>query len=463
MSIGQDTRPRRNPGASIFRVFALIAVWAPVTVSAKDLYVAPDGSDSVSYRSNDIDHPWRTIGHGVYNLGAGDTLYIRQGTYVPDYTIYARNDSTRIEYGGNPRERVRSESGTAANPVRITSYPGEHVVIDCRNVTIWLDLDEKDYWEVSNLEFINVQVAVQLGWDSHARYNTFRNNRIVMNRGGDNGAALKLHASRSEYNVIEGNEIIGPGTGHEIDNNTSTIYFRLIKNIKILNNRLSNAPMAIYAKHANPGPAGEVDIEIAYNYITDTSRNAIQLNTNFAHIHDNIFGPNNEGIRVAEANGGSGGDYNVFEHNTFFETWLHTSGDSDGENNIEPGGYGNLMRNNLFMLPVYLQTESTELPHGTFMDYNMHADRVAVEEFGVPYTLSRWRKHSGGSHNSIDAKPIFVGGDEPVKIEDYRLAPDSPGVHAASDGEDIGARIDRFERLKPGLAQAGATDPRARD
>ncbi len=54
--------------------------------------------------------PWKTIQHGVNRLKAGETLYLRGGTYY---------------------EKVRlTRSGTAEAPIVIASYPGEQAIID---------------------------------------------------------------------------------------------------------------------------------------------------------------------------------------------------------------------------------------------------------------------------------------------------------------------------------------------
>lgn len=54
--------------------------------------------------------PWRTLRHAVGQLQAGETLYLRGGTYYERVTI--------------------SRGGTAERPVTIRSYPGELAVLD---------------------------------------------------------------------------------------------------------------------------------------------------------------------------------------------------------------------------------------------------------------------------------------------------------------------------------------------
>jgi parallel beta-helix repeat protein len=70
-------------------------------------YVAPDGNDG---NPGTEAQPFRTIGQGVGVARAGDTVYVREGTYYE-----------RVE--------IRN-SGTADNPIVISAYPGERPVID---------------------------------------------------------------------------------------------------------------------------------------------------------------------------------------------------------------------------------------------------------------------------------------------------------------------------------------------
>jgi hypothetical protein len=89
----------------------------PAVASGATYYVAPDGYDS---NPGTLDLPWRTIGHALKQLYAGDTLYIRGGTYASPsggwYLIH---------------------SGTADQPITITNQPGEQVVVKVNEVGIW--------------------------------------------------------------------------------------------------------------------------------------------------------------------------------------------------------------------------------------------------------------------------------------------------------------------------------------
>ncbi len=340
----------------------------PVSLaSAKDLYVAPNGDNSLSSSANNISNPWKTILHGVYNLRAGDTLFIRGGTYTPKYTMVVKNDYANRNSGGDPNETMNAQSGTANNPVRITSYPGERAVINCSGGLRWLQLENKDYWEISNLDFVNCKGVIHISLDSAANYTTIRGNRMQMVNGGDNKAAIKLDNAGAEYTVIEGNEITGPGTGSSIHSNTSCIYLRLIKNVKIIGNVLSGAPIGIYYKHATAaGTTADTDIEIAYNYITNTGRSSLRLNTNRAFIHDNVFGANNANVTFTMANGKPGGDFNRFTHNTLVGMVLSFQNDSEGSDPY-PGSYGNIVRDNLLTDKIGIHPW-VQYPHDTELD-----------------------------------------------------------------------------------------------
>jgi hypothetical protein len=74
---------------------------------ASAYYASPAGNDG---DAGTLARPWRTVGHAVARLSAGDTLYLRGGTYFERTTV--------------------SRSGTAAAPIVIRSYPGENAILD---------------------------------------------------------------------------------------------------------------------------------------------------------------------------------------------------------------------------------------------------------------------------------------------------------------------------------------------
>lgn len=85
-------------------LFAILPV-----VLAADLYVAPAGSDSAA---GTLAAPLKSIQVAVDKAVAGDTIYLRAGTYSP---------TTNIKI---------TKSGTSAKPYTLTAYNDEAVTID---------------------------------------------------------------------------------------------------------------------------------------------------------------------------------------------------------------------------------------------------------------------------------------------------------------------------------------------
>ncbi len=74
---------------------------------ARGLFVSPSGNNA---SSGAIGQPWKTFAYAIGRLAAGDTLYLRGGTYLERTTV--------------------SVSGTASAPIVIRSYPGETATLD---------------------------------------------------------------------------------------------------------------------------------------------------------------------------------------------------------------------------------------------------------------------------------------------------------------------------------------------
>jgi hypothetical protein len=105
---------------------------------SRTYYVAPAGSDA---NPGTEAQPWRTIQNAAETLVAGDTVYIRAGTY---------------------RERVvPHNSGCAGSTITYAAYPGDTVTLDGSTITLPDDLaglfevSHKSYIRISGLRVIN--------------------------------------------------------------------------------------------------------------------------------------------------------------------------------------------------------------------------------------------------------------------------------------------------------------------
>lgn len=92
-------------------ITSLISKFSPATAlqASTNYYVSPTGNDSSAGTES---APFRTLAKALSIIKAGNTLYIRAGTYAAPAT------------GWN-----FANSGTASQPITVTNYPGERVVL----------------------------------------------------------------------------------------------------------------------------------------------------------------------------------------------------------------------------------------------------------------------------------------------------------------------------------------------
>ena len=92
-----------------------VAFFLPVLSSAKTYYVSLEGSDAAM---GTIDQPLLTFVKAQSVAAAGDTIYVRGGTYALNTTINI------------------SKSGTSANEFFLLAYPGERPVLDFSSMAV---------------------------------------------------------------------------------------------------------------------------------------------------------------------------------------------------------------------------------------------------------------------------------------------------------------------------------------
>ena len=107
--------------------------------AATDYYVSTSGNDA---NEGTLAAPWRTVQKATTSIGAGDTCYIRGGSYVERVTISNRH-------------------GTAVLPMTFTSYPGETASIEQTLVSppngtsALLTISNSDFIIIRGIEFQN--------------------------------------------------------------------------------------------------------------------------------------------------------------------------------------------------------------------------------------------------------------------------------------------------------------------
>jgi pectin methylesterase-like acyl-CoA thioesterase len=87
--------------------FAAVLTALSGIAQSKDIYVSPSGTGSGSQAA-----PYGSIQSAVNAAAAGDTIYLRAGTYKP---------TTNIQI---------TKSGTRTSPITLRSYEKEKIIID---------------------------------------------------------------------------------------------------------------------------------------------------------------------------------------------------------------------------------------------------------------------------------------------------------------------------------------------
>jgi len=231
-------------------------------------YVAPSGSDS---STGSRDTPWRTIGHSITQLAAGDTLVVRQGVYV---------ESIRT---------TRLAPGTPTQRITVTAAAGEVPVLQG---LLWLV--EPDHWTIEGLtiEWSDedggpqdhmVKLTGGTGW-------VFRNNEV---RGAKSYAAVL---------VAEGSPPDGPPT-----------FWRIADNC---------------IHDTEPTNGGNQDHLIYVNSGTEPTYGVIEHNVLWG-------APNGAGIKLGGPSADIGGASNVtVRFNTIAETFQSVSVSWQSDHNI---------------------------------------------------------------------------------------------------------------------------------
>ena len=110
------------------------AVAAPAAAAGRTFYVATNGSDS---NSGSISRPWRSFHVSLKKLRAGDTLYVRGGSYTfkgVNYTTLAGTRTNRILISAYPGERPIF-TGTST-PADFLYFSSNSAYITLRGLTI---------------------------------------------------------------------------------------------------------------------------------------------------------------------------------------------------------------------------------------------------------------------------------------------------------------------------------------
>jgi hypothetical protein len=156
-----------------------------VAAHAATYYVATTGNNG---NPGTEEQPWRTVAHAVDTMAAGDTTYVRGGTYNESVIKFKR-------------------SGTENAPIKLLNYPGEKPVIDFIDKTLF----HRIYIEHASgrniaIGYITIEgFEIRDGWEG-IKFNNLYNSVIRRNWIHDNRASGILGIG-GHHNVFDRNII----------------------------------------------------------------------------------------------------------------------------------------------------------------------------------------------------------------------------------------------------------------
>lgn len=295
-----------------------------VAAHAATYYVATTGNNG---NPGTEEQPWRTVAYAVGTMAAGDTTYVRGGTYTESVIRFKR-------------------SGTANAPIKLLNYPGEKPVIDFvdpavgKTVTILHSSGQNvamGYITVEGFEIKNGYDGIKF----YGMHNSVIRRNWIHDNINQGILGIGGHHNLFDRNIINHNgNFVGCTNGDltpirtTICNQTHGMYMHgdsyTITNNIIYDNlaigiQHNGSPTSAYSptRHAGPEFAGAANWVIAHNVMAYHSYGSGLL----------IWGSLSNNIRV--------------ENNIFYENQqLHGSSSGQGIFFSSVGGTGITIRNN---------------------------------------------------------------------------------------------------------------------
>ena len=333
-------------------LFLTMAVLVPNSVRASDYYVSPNGNDSNLGKETS---PFRSIKKGIAALVAGDTLFIRGGTYSE---ILESHSGTNFP------------SGTSwANSVRVAAYPGEQVTLmgsigigKEQPLTQYLifdgiTIDAKDHKSgisidggAHHIRFINGEVKNSINYAGI--YTSYRNDP---NPGDDvfhEFINMKVHHNGIEGNFIGGFHIKTSGTSInncQIHDNVGwgiNVWAEEQEKTKentFLNNQIWN-------NRSGGIRVNRSDTNLLYNNIVWNNQNGISVgrqgNLNGTKVYHNTIYVN--------------GGYGVIVYAGATNTDIRNNIIFNNSTNIRQEGTGTILSNNLTKDPNFVNSAESD-------------------------------------------------------------------------------------------------------
>ena len=439
---------------------ALVAV---VLISTTALYVSTTGSDS---NPGTISAPWKTIQHAANSVQAGDTVYIRGGTY---------NESVSIAVSGS----------ATAGSITFQSYPGESAIVDgtglvpsTSNTQGLINIQNQSYVTVSGLEIRNYQtssasaipagISVSGSGSNIQILNNLVHNITTTSEKNGNAFGIVVYGTEAPASLdsimISGNQVYNLKTGNSesVTVNGNVTNFAITNNIIHDNDNIgidaigfegvSSSPTYDFARNGvisgntvynitainNPGEGNQYDADGIYvdggsqiiverNLLHDNDLNIEAASehsgrvASFITIRNNVvYHGNSVGISIGGyASNVGGSDHITIVNNTLFQNDTKNTG--SGELQVQYYATNNVFKNNIVYATsqgLFINNYTNSEPNPVDVDYNLYFSSLSSSSADVRLEWYRPRGFCLLSISDGERQPLSIYGPVVSELDD---------------------------------------------
>ncbi|MHC4737394.1 MAG: LamG-like jellyroll fold domain-containing protein, partial [Planctomycetota bacterium] len=392
--------------------------------------------------------PWETLRKATQTADAGDTVYVKAGTYID---TVEPNHEDKFEVVNN---------GTAANPITFISSPQHAAVVRSES----LPSSRNDYaWGIGEgaeyiiIDGFKIEGGIVIGYDG-ASHCTIRNCEVIYGRCPDSDSSLNwgLTVYGADYCTIENNYVHNMTYSGYSGHNSACIMVFVDSDYNIIQGNTADANNGIvFSAFGQKG--GQMDDNIwRYNLALNATAGFLGMGSTSGEYptQDNIYYQN----IIIDCDRAF-----FFDHRAErFVMYNNTAVDCDwflGASKID--NIDTEMWNNILVgtddIAIRWSGYPTAEPFSTLIEYSNYncfynCSKIAYREKSPSlnyYTLNDWETATGFDPNSITSDPCLVGGG------DYSLDTGSPCIDAGVDLQDYDDDQNTTESINMGAYITG--------
>lgn len=395
-----------------FVVISCALLLVSPTLAATTYWVAPPPQGNDSNPGTDAS-PWATLQHAADEVGAGDTVLVKSGSYVGAQLTTSGTSSEPISFQAAPDATPQITADNPSTPDGFNIEGASWIVIEgftvngrgragiravlCDHVTIRNNTcDSNDTWGI---------------------FTGFCDDLLIEhNSTSRSGVEHGIYVSNSgDRPVIRGNLIWGNyANGIHMNGDASMGGDGLISNALVENNTIWD--------NGDGGGSG-----INMDGVQDS---LVRCNL--------IYDSHSSGISLYRIDGAAGSNNNRVLNNTVL-----VASDGRWALNIQSGSTGNEVRNNVFWSEQSYRgalSVCASCLTGFTSNNNAVEDRFTLDDGDSVLTLAEWRTATGQDQDSLVASPAQLF--ESVPGDDYHLKAGSPAVNAGEARSDVPTDLD---------------------